>query len=169
MHIRTLIKRRQRRNDELRSSSVMQRVHVQTGTTALCVVPLMRREMTAKWENKPLCITVSSSFCNGMMTRGTVHTDMIRRYATSLDPALEVVPQFCFQHTTGIKTPIPEIMLNTIDFLLRLPIQSMACPQRSLRQNNNVAPFIHDIIQSTMQLFPSLLLVTRSGRKQPSS
>jgi hypothetical protein len=54
--IRICIKTRQRRNDELRSDSVMQRVHIQTGTTALRVVPLMRREKTANWVNKPLRI-----------------------------------------------------------------------------------------------------------------
>jgi hypothetical protein len=59
-----------------------------TGTSALRVVPLMRREKTAKRANKPLRIT-ASTFCNGMMTRGTVHTDTIRRYATSLDPPLD--------------------------------------------------------------------------------
>jgi hypothetical protein len=67
---------------------MMQRMHVQTGTTALRVVPLMQREKTAKCANKPLRITVSA-FCNGIMTRGTVQTDTIRRYATNLDPALK--------------------------------------------------------------------------------
>jgi hypothetical protein len=34
------------------------------------------------------CVITVSTFCNGMMTRGTIHTDTIRRYARSLDPPL---------------------------------------------------------------------------------
>jgi hypothetical protein len=62
MRIRTRIKTGQRRNDELRNSSVMQHVRVETGTTVLRVVPLTRQEKTANLANKPLRITVYQHF-----------------------------------------------------------------------------------------------------------
>jgi hypothetical protein len=95
------------------TQSAMQRVHVQTGTTATRVVPLMRREKTAKWANSPLRITVST-FCNGRMIRGTVHTDTIRRYDTWIRN--KSGPGFTLTH----QNPFPDSWgngLNTGNFL----------------------------------------------------
>jgi hypothetical protein len=84
----------------------MQRVHVQTGTTATRVVPLMRREKTAKRANSPLPIAVST-FCNGRMIRGTVHTDAIRRYDTGIcnksGPGLMFITMFTRAITRGLR------------------------------------------------------------------